>query len=118
VLQRATIASSQAAANAGDRNGLVGTPWTTTLRPNAVCTKRSRSPHQADDYPSASKGRQLAALLLLGPCSCERTGIAHVVPGGLDPAVGTLDVRDAELVDDAIEGIGDAAHMPADAKRS
>jgi hypothetical protein len=33
---------------------------------------------------------------------------------GLDPAVGTLDVRDAELVDMAVEGIGDAAHMPSD----
>jgi hypothetical protein len=32
-------------------------------------------------------------------------------------AVGALDVRDAELVDMAVEGIGDAAHMPADAKR-
>jgi hypothetical protein len=27
-------------------------------------------------------------------------------------------VGDAELVDVAVEGIGDAAHMPADAKRS
>jgi hypothetical protein len=27
----------------------------------------------------------------------------------------TLDVRDAELVDVAVEGIGDAAHVPADA---
>jgi hypothetical protein len=39
------------------------------------------------------------------------------VPGGLDPAVGTLEVRDAELVDMAVEGFGDAAHMPSDAKR-
>jgi hypothetical protein len=29
-----------------------------------------------------------------------------------------LDVRDAELVDVAVEGIGDAAHMPSDAKGS
>jgi len=39
-------------------------------------------------------------------------------PGGLDPAVGTLEVRDPELVDVAVEGIGDAAHMPAHAKGS
>jgi len=44
--------------------------------------------------------------------------VAHVVPGGLDPAVGTLDVRDAELVDVAVEGIGDAADVPSDAKGS
>jgi hypothetical protein len=37
-------------------------------------------------------------------------------PGGLEPAVGALDVGDAELVDMTVEGIGDAAHMPADAK--
>jgi hypothetical protein len=34
----------------------------------------------------------------------------------LDPAVGTLDVRDAEFVDVAVEGIGNAARMPADTK--
>jgi hypothetical protein len=28
-----------------------------------------------------------------------------------------LVVRDAELVDMAVEGIGDAAHVPSDAKR-
>jgi hypothetical protein len=55
-------------------------------------------------------------LLLLGRCRCERTGVAHVVPGRLDPAVGALDVRNAELVDVAVEGIGDAADVPADAK--
>jgi hypothetical protein len=38
------------------------------------------------------------------------------IPGGLDPAIGALDVRDAELVDMAVEGIGDAAYMPADRK--
>jgi len=50
----------------------------------------------------------LAAFLLLGRCRCKRTGIARIVPGSLDPAGGTLDVRDAELVDMAVEGIGDA----------
>jgi hypothetical protein len=45
-------------------------------------------------------------------------GSSHVVPGGLDPAVGALDVRDAELVDMPVERIGDAAHVPADAKGS
>jgi hypothetical protein len=29
---------------------------------------------------------------------------SHVVPGGLDPAVGALDVSDAERVDAAVEG--------------
>jgi hypothetical protein len=35
-----------------------------------------------------------------------------VVPGGLDPAVGTLDVRDAELVDMAVEEVGDGGYVP------
>jgi hypothetical protein len=66
-----------------------------------------------------AQGRwRLAACLLLGRCSSERAGVAHVVPGGLDPAVGALDVSDAELVDVAVEGIGDAAHVPPDAKGS
>jgi hypothetical protein len=30
------------------------------------------------------------------PCSGERGGVAHVVPGGRDPAVDPLDVRDAD----------------------
>ena len=34
----------------------------------------------------------------------------------VDPAVGALDVRDPELVDMSVEGIGDAALVPADAK--
>jgi hypothetical protein len=49
----------------------------------------------------------IPAFLLFGPCRGERSRVAHVVPGGLDPAVGALDVRDAELVDMAVEGIGD-----------
>jgi hypothetical protein len=61
---------------------------------------------------------RLAIFLLLGLCHGERTGLAHVVPGGLDPAVGALDVHDAELVDMAVDGVGDAAHMPSDAKGS
>jgi hypothetical protein len=43
-------------------------------------------------------------------------GSLILFPGGLDPAVGTLDRRDAELVDMAVEGLGDAAHMPPDAE--
>jgi len=39
-------------------------------------------------------------------CSSHREGtrVAKVVPGGLDPAVGTLDVRDAELVEWPLKG--------------
>jgi len=58
----------------------------------------------------------ISAFLLLGPCHGERTGVAHMVSGGLDPAVGTLNVRDTELVDMAVEVIGDAAQIPPDAK--
>jgi hypothetical protein len=82
------------------------------LRLPAVCTRPSPSPHQADDHTDASQRWRLAAILLLCPRHGERSGVAHVVPGGLDPAIGTLDVGDAELVDTAIERIGDAAHMP------
>ena len=70
----------------------------------AAGPKRSRSPHEAYDHTGACKRWRLAAFLLFGSCHGERTGIAHVVPGGLDPAVGALDVRDAELVDMAVEG--------------
>jgi hypothetical protein len=73
----------------------------------SVCTECSPSPHEADDYGGANNRRRLAAILLFGACRCERTGVAHVVPGGLDPAVGALDVRDAERVDMAVEGGGD-----------
>ena len=77
------------------------------------------SAHWADDDASACK-RWLAipAFLLLASCHCERTGVAHIVPGCPDPAVGALDLRDAELVDMAVEGIGDAAHVLADAEDS
>jgi hypothetical protein len=44
------------------------------------------------------------------------SGAVHVVPGGPDPAVGALGVRDSELVDVAVEGIGHAAHVAADAE--
>jgi hypothetical protein len=74
--------------------------------------------YQADDDASAGKRWRLVAFLLLGPCHGERTGLAHVVAGGLDPDVGALDMRDAELVDLAVEGIGDVALMPSDAKGS
>jgi hypothetical protein len=89
-----------------------------TISPDMGRTKGSRSSHQTDHHTSACKRWRLAAILLLGPCRCERTGIAHVASGGLDPAVGALDVRDPELVDMAVEGIGDAAHMSPDAKGS
>jgi hypothetical protein len=65
----------------------------------SVFTKVSRSRHQADDDTGAGERWWLAAFLFFGSCRCERTGVAHVVPGGLDPAVGALDVCDAELVD-------------------
>jgi hypothetical protein len=56
----------------------------------------------------ALRGRS-PPFLLVGPRQGERTQGAHVLPGGLDPAVGAPEVRDAELVDVAVEGIGDAA---------
>ena len=64
------------------------------------------SRHETDDQAGAGKRWGLAAFLLLGPDCCEQAEIAHVVPGCLDPAIGMLDVRDAELVDMAVEGIG------------
>jgi hypothetical protein len=78
----------------------------------------SHSPHQADDHTGASYRWRLAAILLLCPRHRERIGVAHVVPGGLDPAAGALDVSDAELVDMAVERIGDAAQVLPDAKAS
>jgi hypothetical protein len=89
--------------------------WSRLPPPNPVCTKRSPLPHQADDTSTCERWR-LATLLLLGSCCGECTGVAHVVPGGRDPAVGTLDVGDAELVDMAVEGVGDPARMSADAR--
>ena len=74
-----------------------------------VCIERSRSCHETDDLTGAGQR------LFFDPGGCERTRVAHVVPGGRDPAVGALDVRDPKLVDVAVEGIGDAAHVPADA---
>jgi hypothetical protein len=50
--------------------------------------------------------------------AASRTGVGHVFPGGLDPAVGALDVGDAERVDVAVEGIGEAGHPRSDAKGS
>jgi hypothetical protein len=88
---------------------LVRAPSTTAAR----APERSRLTHEADDHTGTGERWRLATFLLFGSCSSERTGIAHVVPGGRDPAVGTLDVRDAELVDVAVEGIGDAAHACA-----
>ena len=72
--------------------------------------ERSRS--QAHNHTAACNRWRLAASLFSGPCRCERAGAAHVVPGGLDPAAAALDVGDAELVDVAVERIGDAAHVP------
>jgi hypothetical protein len=77
--------------------------------------ERSPSPHQADDT-GVCKRRRPATHLLLGRCRGERTGVAHVVQRGLDPAVGALDVGDAERVDMAVAGIGDAGDMPPDAE--
>jgi hypothetical protein len=75
------------------------------LAPNPVFTKVSPSAHEADDHASAWEWWRVAAFLLLSPCRCERTRVAHVVPRGLDPAVGALDVRDSELVDTAVAGV-------------
>jgi len=57
-----------------------------------ACRFRSSSRHQADNDTGAGERWRLTAFLLLGPCRCERAGVAHIVPGGLDPAVGALDV--------------------------
>jgi hypothetical protein len=76
----------------------------------------SRSSHRTDHHNSACQRWRSAAFLLFGRCRCERAGVADVVPGSRDPAVGTLDVGDAEPVDMAVEGIGDAAHVPPDPK--
>jgi hypothetical protein len=69
------------------------------------------SPHQTDDQPSAGKRWRLAACLFLGCCHGERTRVAHVVPGGLDPAVAALEYGGSGtrryMAD---EGISDAAH--------
>jgi hypothetical protein len=78
----------------------------------------SRSSHQTDHHPGACKRWRLAAFLLLGRCRRELAGVAHVVPGGRDPAIGALHMRDAELIDVAVKGISDAAHVPSDAKSS
>ena len=72
--------------------------------------------HQADNHTSGRRRCRLADFLLLGTCHGERTRVAHVIPGGRDPVVGALDVGDAELVDATVEGIGDAARVPGDAK--
>jgi hypothetical protein len=74
------------------------------------------SSHQTDDDTGTGKGWRLATFLLFGACRGERAGVAHVVPGGLDPAVRALDVGDAERVDMAVEGVGDAGDVPPDAQ--
>jgi hypothetical protein len=89
--------------------------WALSTPQNGAAQSVSR--HKADDHTCAGKGWRLAAFLLLGGCDGERTGVAHVVPGSLDPAVGTLDVRDAALVDMAVQGVGDAADVPPTAQR-
>jgi hypothetical protein len=86
------------------------------LREDLDLQQTPPSPHETDDHTGAGKGWRLAAFLLLSSCRGERTGIAHVVPRGRDPAVGVLDVGDAELM--TVEGIGDAIQVLPDAKAS
>jgi resolvase-like protein len=58
-----------------------------------------RRPHPIRQTTSqAPASGRLAARLFPGCCHGERTRVAHVVPGGLDPAVGALDVGNPELV--------------------
>jgi hypothetical protein len=69
----------------------------------AICTKAPPSPHYADDHTGAGKRWRLAALLLFGPCHGERTGARSCCSRWSHPAVGALDVGDAELVDMALK---------------
>jgi hypothetical protein len=86
----------------------IGTqPLTTPVRPKRglhqtfALTPSGRRPHRRS---VAARHRRLPALR-----SLPRQWHRGCFPGGLDPAVGALDVRDAELVDMAVEGIGEAA---------
>jgi hypothetical protein len=95
---------------------MLAAPQSSGTTPSAPNARASH--HETDDHTGAGQRWRPAAPLLLSACHGERAGGAHVDVGGLDPAVGTLDMGDAELVDTAIEGIGDAAQVPADAKGS
>jgi hypothetical protein len=59
-------------------------------------------PHQADQTAAPASGGGSPPSPV--PSRSERTRVAHVVPGSRDPAVGTLNVRDAKLVDVAAQG--------------
>jgi hypothetical protein len=72
--------------------------------------RRRPHPIRQTTSPAPARGGGSLPCLFLGCCHGERSRVAHVVPGGLDPAVGALDVGDPELVDMAAEGISDAAH--------
>jgi hypothetical protein len=58
------------------------------------------------------KTHSMLALGLLAPSPHLRDLVPEDVTGGIELP------RDAELVEMAVEGIGDAAHMPSDAKRA
>ena len=64
--------------------------------------------------PASPKPREQRS----APPATDESFVCSCALGGLDPAVGALDVRDAELVDMTVEGIGDAAHMPSDTEES
>jgi hypothetical protein len=78
-----------------------------TMASSSRCPMFTLTP--SDGGTGAGNRWRLPAFLLFCPCHAERAGVAHVVPDGLDPAVGAVDVGDAELVDIAVEEIGDAA---------
>jgi hypothetical protein len=88
-------------------------------RPSRYCrtsalSEPPPSPHQPNDHPSAGKRWRLTVLLLLGARRGEGTRVAHVVPCGLDPAVQTLEMRDADASMWPLKGSAISGYVPRD----
>jgi hypothetical protein len=98
----------------GDRQpcGFAGRP----LLPLPFLDIRPHAIRQTTILPPASGGGSLPSCSSL-PAAANAAGSLMFVPDGLDPAVGTLDVRDAELFNMAVEAIRDAGRVPPDAER-